>query len=203
MKKKEVLLIFVRNAELGKVKTRLAKTLGDENALRVYNLLLKHTCLVTWELKCDKMVWYSDTITEDDLWNNRYQKEVQKGNDLGERMEHAFETVFKAGYQKAVIIGSDSLQLSADHIKQAFIALDKNDVVYGPALDGGYYLLGMKKLHPKIFKGKPWGKDTLMTETLKELKGLETCGLAILNDIDTYEDLAHGVTFYNFYKTGL
>lgn len=187
---KHLILIFTRNPELGKCKTRLAKTIGNENALTIYKLLLQHTANIVEQLDCDKAVYYSVKIRENDLWNDSvYQKHQQKGNDLGERMRNAFKDSFKAGYEKVLIVGSDLYDLKPRHIQQAFEQLNNNDVVIGPAEDGGYYLLGMKTLLPNIFEEKDWGTDTVRAATLNDLKTKKIVQLEILNDIDVYEDL--------------
>ena len=150
-------LVFVRNPELGKVKTRLAKTIGDKDALKIYTILLQHTESVLHKVSCDKVVYYSEEIQSNDLWDNAlYQKKLQKGADFGARMQNAFETAFKDTYEKVVIVGSDLFDLNPNHIKEAFTALENHEVVLGPSLDGGYYLLGMKKMNPTVFKNKQW-----------------------------------------------
>ena len=187
---KNLSIVFVRNPELGKVKTRLSKTIGDKYALNIYILLLKHTESVLQKVSSDKVVYYSEKIQSNDLWSNRcFQKKLQKGNDLGERMQHAFETAFKEGYEKVVIVGSDLFDLKAAHIENAFKALENHDLVIGPSLDGGYYLLGMKVLHPAVFKNKQWGTDSVLETTLKNLEQENVKLLEALNDIDTFDDL--------------
>ena len=152
---KNLILIFTRNPELGKVKTRLAASIGQENALQVYIELLQHTRKVVLETDYDKRVLYSDVISTKDIWNNHlFQKKEQFGKDLGVRMFNAFREGFEDGYQKIVIIGSDLITLEANDLKKAFTALDTNDVVIGPAEDGGYYLLGLKSIPENIFKNK-------------------------------------------------
>jgi rSAM/selenodomain-associated transferase 1 len=187
---KNLTIVFVRNPELGKVKTRLSKTIGDKYALNIYILLLKHTESVLQKVSSDKVVYYSEEIQNNDLWSNRcFQKKLQKGNDLGERMQHAFEMAFKEGYEKVVIVGSDLFDLKAAHIENAFKALENHDLVIGPSLDGGYYLLGMKVLHPAVFKNKQWGTDSVLETTLKNLEQENVKLLEALNDIDTFDDL--------------
>jgi len=183
-------LVFVRNPELGKVKTRLAKTIGDKDALKIYTILLQHTESVLHKVSSDKVVYYSEEIQSNDLWDNAlYQKKLQKGADLGARMQNAFETAFKDTYEKVVIVGSDLFDLNPNHIKEAFTALENHEVVLGPSLDGGYYLLGMKKMHPAVFKNKQWGTDSVLESTLKNLNQQNVKLLEALNDIDTFEDL--------------
>jgi rSAM/selenodomain-associated transferase 1 len=187
---KNLLLIFTRNPELGKAKTRLAKTIGDKAALTIYKHLLNHTKKVTENLPCDKAVYYSVKVRKNDIWeSNMYQKHQQFGVDLGRRMQNAFQNSFYEGYKKVIIIGSDLIDLSEKIIEEAFIKLETNDVVIGPAEDGGYYLLGMKNLQPDIFENKDWGTSSVRKDTLLDLKNKKTHLLEELNDIDVYEDL--------------
>ena len=115
------MIIFVRNPEPGKVKTRIAKTMGNEKALEVYKELLLHTYHITKDISCDKFVFYADQITKNDLWeNSSYYKKLQQGNDLGQRMLFAFRELFGLGYQSIQIIGSDCIELTTDIIKTGF-----------------------------------------------------------------------------------
>lgn len=184
------LIIFTRNPQLGKVKTRLAKTIGDEKALLVYTDLLSHTMNVTKQLTCDKFVFYDERIVNNDVWtDNLFYKRKQSGVDLGARMQHAFEQLFEVGYQKCIIIGSDLFDLTAHHVQEAFQKLDNADVVLGPAEDGGYYLLGLKKVIPSVFINKHWGTSGVLTDTLRDLVNHKVECIETLNDIDTFEDL--------------
>ena len=188
--KTDALIIFVRNPELGKVKTRLAQTIGNENALSIYNKLLLHTMNTTTALECDLFVFYDTIIDDDDIWKNTiYNKKIQVGNNLGERMKNAFQELFKLRYKNCIIVGSDLFDLQAHHIKEAFFKLEKNDVVIGPAEDGGYYLLGLKKIIPTIFLNKNWGTKTVLEDTLKHLTTFSIDFIETLNDIDTIQDL--------------
>lgn len=189
---KKALIIFTRNPELGKCKTRLAATIGDENALEVYKFLLNHTASVAGNVKADRYVFYSENIQQDDLWNaSVFRKKLQHGADLGARMHNAFSELLAMGYEKVVIIGSDLLDLNADLINEAYTQLESNDVVIGPALDGGYYLLGMKTLISDVFINKAWGTDTVLNNTLLDLQNHKIHLLKELNDIDTFEDMQH------------
>lgn len=185
-----LVMVFTRNPELGKVKTRLAKTIGDKSALIIYTFLLNHTEKTIRNIDCDKAIYYSSSIEHNDIWDNTiYQKHLQQGNNLGEKIQSAFDEAFFKGYKKAVIIGSDLLDLKPKHIKDVFKKLDNHDVVIGPALDGGYYLLGMKTLNPLIFENKKWGTSTVFRDTMENLQDVDVHLLEKLNDIDTYEDL--------------
>lgn len=194
-----LLMTFTRNPELGKVKTRLAKGIGEKAALEVYIKLLEHTENVLQKINTDKCVWYSVSVRQNDIWpDDSYQKKDQFGNDLGERMQHAFEDAFQHNYEKVIIIGSDLYDLQPKHIEEAITALDTNDIVIGPAQDGGYYLLGMKKLHKKAFLSKNWGTETVLATTLKDLDNQNIHLLETLNDIDHAEDLEPYEAFKNY-----
>lgn len=187
-----LLIIFVKNPVVGKVKTRLAATIGDERALQVYKQLLMHTRVITESIACDKAVFYADEINEDDLWDgNIYQKFIQAGNGLGERMQYAFEISFFKRYKSICIIGSDCFQLTRKIIEEAFQILKKNEFVLGPTYDGGYYLLGMNKMIPAVFQNKRWSTETVLAQTVADLEkaGLSYTLLEKLTDIDEEKDL--------------
>ena len=198
---KNLLLVFTRNPELGKVKTRLAKTVGNATALKIYTFLLKRTRDIAIKVSADKAVYYSVKVRENDIWDaSIFQKHQQVGEDLGIRMLHAFKNGFKAGYEKVIIIGSDLYDLTSETIENAIIALENNEVVIGPAEDGGYYLLGMNSLEEKIFKNKDWGTETVRKDTLKDLKDKKVFLLGELNDVDIFEDIKHHPAFQTFLK---
>jgi rSAM/selenodomain-associated transferase 1 len=198
---KNLLLVFTRNPELGKVKTRLAKTVGNATALKIYIFLLERTRDIAVKVAADRAVYYSVKIRENDIWDaSIFQKHQQIGEDLGIRMLHAFKNGFKAGYEKVMIIGSDLYDLTAETIENAFTALEKNEVVIGPAEDGGYYLLGMNSLEEKIFKNKDWGTETVRKDTLEDLRDKKVFLLGELNDVDVFEDIEHHPAFQTFLK---
>jgi rSAM/selenodomain-associated transferase 1 len=187
-----LLLIFVKNPQPGKVKTRLARTIGDARALEVYRQLLKHTVQITREVQADKAVFYTEFIEDQDIWpDDLYQKYLQQGDDLGQRMQQAFSQAFGQGYDQVAIIGSDCPQLTTAIIQEAFTALQTNQVVIGPAADGGYYLLGMRTLIPELFAGKKWSSPSVLPDTLTDLQRLQLLyyKLPILHDVDQEEDL--------------
>lgn len=198
-KNKNLLLIFTRNPELGKVKTRLAEDVGDQAAFDIYNFLLQHTVSVTKNLNVTKEVHYSEKAEPEDIWDNKiYHKKLQQGNELGSRMQHAFEEGFKNGFKNIIIIGSDLYDLAQEDLEAAFEALEHNEVVIGPAEDGGYYLLGMKKSEPQLFKNKNWGTPTVLSDTLKDLQGKNIGLLPPKNDIDNFNDLKGQKIFQQF-----
>lgn len=186
---KDLLIVFVKNIKLGKVKTRLAKTIGDENAFEIYKALVEITEKATQNLSVDIRIYFSDVIVNS-KWQG-FKKYVQVGGDLGERMKNAFKTGFEDGYQRIVLIGSDLPTISDKIITNAFKELEGNSVVFGPAEDGGYYLIGLTKLYGTIFTNKPWSKENLLKITLAELQSnkIDVSLIETLNDIDTFEDL--------------
>ena len=186
---KGLIIVFVKNIVLGKVKTRLAKTIGDEAAFNIYSELVKITEKETTKADADRRIYFSDIIV-DSKWL-KDSKYVQNGLDLGERMKNAFIEAFNDGYEKVILIGSDLPDISKDILNQGLSALNKNDVVFGPAEDGGYYLIGLTKPHYQVFNNKPWSQPNLLETTLNDLKNqnIKFTLLETLNDIDTFEDL--------------
>jgi len=190
---KNALIVFIRNPEKGKVKSRLAKDFGEDKTLAVYEYLLQYTRDLCSDGDFSSYVFYSDYINDNDIWNGTcFAKHLQEGDDLGQKMKNAFAKVFGLGFEKVSIIGSDCYELTANHIKDAFIHLEKHDVVIGPSKDGGYYLLGMKLIHPELFAHKNWGSNDVLISTLDDLEHLKLkfSKLPSLNDIDTIEDLS-------------
>ncbi len=194
---KNALLVFVRNPVLGKMKTRLARTLGDEKALVIYRKLLQHTQLICESVIAEKYLFYSDAIVDEAAWKD-FEPRLQLGTDLGEKIYNAFSYVLKEPaydeeplYEKAVIIGSDCYELTTSIIQEAFLQLEGHDVVIGPAADGGYYLLGMKETHPFLFQNKSWSTEKVLRQTLADLKerSLSYYLLPVLNDVDEEKDL--------------
>lgn len=189
---KELIIVFVKNAEQGKVKTRLAASVGNVMAFEIYRKLLHHTLAITSPLECDKAIFYSDLIPSNDEWKiNNYTQLLQTGKDLGEKMLNAFEYAFQQKYSNIVIIGSDCYELSSDLLRQAFDRLNDYDVVIGPARDGGYYLLGMKQLHSALFQNKQWSTSSVFQTTIDDFNEfrLSYFQLPVLSDIDEEQDL--------------
>ncbi|MFY0712601.1 TIGR04282 family arsenosugar biosynthesis glycosyltransferase [Seonamhaeicola sp. NFXS20] len=195
---KELVIVFVKNAIPGKVKTRLAKTIGNQAAFKVYKELIKITEKTLENLTtADVRIYFSDFIVNSE-WTN-YHKHTQKGENLGDRMENAFNDGFNNGYNRIVLIGSDLPDITAKHIESGLSLLNKYDTVFGPAIDGGYYLIGMRNMHKMAFKNKPWSQPNLLSKTLNQLtkNNITFSTLDTLNDIDTFEDLKNS----NFYKS--
>jgi uncharacterized protein len=190
---KRRLIIFVKNPILGKVKTRLATTEGDENALEMYLQLLQHTATIAHDLKIsakvEKHIYYS-TFIELDYFVNADQHFIQVDGDLGAKMHAAFEEGFSLGYEQQLIIGSDCAEIDAADLEKAFTALNFADIVLGPANDGGYYTLGLSKMVDSIFIDKPWSEPNLFTITQEEIlkQGHGLFLLPTKSDVDTIAD---------------
>jgi len=198
---KNLLLIFTRNPELGKCKTRLAATVGNESALEIYKFLLHHTANLSKNVSAAKQVWYSEEVWENDIWDNAiFDKRLQQGTDLGVRMANAFQAGFASGFERIIGIGSDMYDLNQKDLEKAFAALKNKDFVIGPAEDGGYYLLGMTEFKDEVFKNKAWGTDTVLQDTLKDLPDLNTQLLEVRNDVDVYTDIEAIAAFEPFLK---
>ena len=188
---KSAVIILIRNPVLGCVKTRLAADIGRFNALNVYKTLLSYTRKITNSIDSSRLLFYSDFIDFNDDWEDGiYQKYLQSGNDFGEKMLNAFNIALTQ-HELVVIIGSDCFELNSEIIELAFKKLKNFDVVIGPAKDGGYYLMGLKKVYPELFQGKKWSTDSVLSETINTVKSLELSYslLPVLGDIDTLQDL--------------
>lgn len=190
------LLFFVKNPERGAVKSRLARALGEEAAGGLYkNFILD--MLATLEKKDfpSFICFYPEDALTDikNVLGAQYRYLPQQGADLGERMKHCFYQAFSAGFCRAVLIGSDLPDLPADIIDEAFDCLQRIDAVIGPALDGGYYLIGFKKdsFTPEVFRGMPWGTETVLRQTIDMVKKHRRTIhlLPSWGDIDNLEDL--------------
>ena len=141
-------------------------------------------------MQTERLLYYDAYIPTSDEWQLAdFQKFVQTGNDLGERMKNAFTDAL-AIYEKAIIVGSDCTTLHAHHIQTAFQALDSCDLVLGPSSDGGYYLLGMKQLLPTLFEDIPWSTTQVLPITMERIKEADKSFFLLpeLTDIDYWED---------------
>ncbi|MFO7743791.1 MAG: TIGR04282 family arsenosugar biosynthesis glycosyltransferase [Psychroflexus sp.] len=195
----KLVIVFAKNPELGKCKTRLAKSIGDKKALEVYKELIQHTAKTIGTVNASRAVFYSEEIQNRDFWDDTlFQKKVQGDGHLGQKMQIAFEWGFEQGYSKICIVGSDLFELRTSDIEKAFQELDKTDMVFGPANDGGYYLMGMSKLHQNAFLKKAWSTETVLEKTIQDLQGLNLTFLEAKTDIDTVEDLVIYSDFHNY-----
>ena len=175
---------------MGKVKTRLAATVGDEKSLRIYKALLTHTRAVALQVRAHRYLFYGDYINEKDDWDPAFfTKRLQKGKDIGERMAHAFSETLKT-HDRVILVGGDIPELSPAILEEALTGLFSADFVIGPARDGGYYLLGMRAFEPSIFQDISWSTPSVFEQTIQDIKSLgKTCQLLPrLSDVDYEED---------------
>ena len=196
MRNKSALIIFVKFPEHGKVKTRLARTIGNEKALQFYTLCSHNIFDEVNKLSenIDVYIFFSEKEDKQKIkeWiTHDFKFKHQINSDLGSRMKSAFVTVLEKGYSKAVIIGTDVPDMSLEVVNKAFAYLEKFDVVVGPSNDGGYYLLGMRKLIPELFTGIKWSTQEVYQKTIIKLLKLSMNSkvLPVLIDIDTEDDL--------------
>ena len=196
------LAVFCKTPELGLVKTRLAASVGNQKALEIYLDLLKITDGETKPFSSSRYVFLTSaledslekmrsTLQQQDLFTDPETSFIaQQGEDLGERMNLAFRNLFQ-NHESAVLIGCDLPELTSTLITQAFQALQNNDLVLGPSNDGGYYLIGLKKEAPDLFKEISWSTEKVLKHTLEraERLSLKVQLLDRLRDIDTLEDL--------------
>jgi rSAM/selenodomain-associated transferase 1 len=186
-------IIFARYPELGKVKTRLAATTSHNFALRFYKDCLSNLLNHTKSLPSDfKLALYCTNKMDEmrTLYGERFSYFLQSKGDLGAKMHHAFVQEFKTS-EKVLIVGSDIPDLYEDIIVEAIDALDSKDAVMGETFDGGYYLLGLKKMEDSLFENMPWSTSEIskLTKQKLRLKKLSLKCLKTLRDIDTEEDL--------------
>jgi rSAM/selenodomain-associated transferase 1 len=188
---RDLLIIFIRNPVLNKVKTRISEKTGSKVALTIYIELLSAVFKNATEAKSAKAIYFSDKVDETIEPGFSFEPHVQKGADLGERMSNAFMESFNNGYDKVILTGSDCYELSPEIISEAFEKLQKFDCVIGPANDGGYYLIGLSKEIPELFSGIIWGSSEVFNQTIHILNNtnFKYHLLPSLSDVDTIEDV--------------
>ncbi|MBP7821793.1 MAG: TIGR04282 family arsenosugar biosynthesis glycosyltransferase [Saprospiraceae bacterium] len=181
------LIVLARKPILGQVKTRLANETSTDFALFCYNKLLSYTIEMCHKTICDKLFF----VTPNFISSLPFPQHLQIGNDLGEIQKNASSIGFDCGYHKIMIIGADCPTINHHHIHDAISLLDDNDVVIGPAIDGGYYLIGLKKPCDFIFENMPWSESHLLNKMISKIEQnqLKYALLEVLNDIDTLDDL--------------
>lgn len=194
-------MVFVKDSKKYPVKTRLKASIGENRSIWIYNKILNKTAKVIKNLKVDIAIFHYNSI----LSKNPFKKfskwnKIQIGKNLGEKISNAFDWGFEKGYNRIIIIGSDLWELSEDILSKGFIELNNNQVVIGPSIDGGYYLLGLNKKMPKLFQGIKWGTKSVLSETINLIDNKPYI-LTELNDIDTYEDLISHPSLLKLYKS--
>jgi hypothetical protein len=197
MMQNRCLIVFVKYPQPGQVKSRLANDFDSDFAALLYKAfvldILKCAMKGNWQLQ----VFFYPPEKETEIkkmFGNDYEYRPQRGTDLGARMKNAFDDCFSEGFKSVVLTGSDFPDLPLKIIEDAFAALDSPyDAVIGPAVDGGYYLIGFKndKFLPAIFEGITWSTPFILEETIRILKAKNHIPQLIdeWHDIDTGNDL--------------
>lgn len=190
------LICFLKYPEPGNVKTRLAEDLDPISAAELYESLAERVITEVYPLEANyEVILFVDpkhTMTKYRSWLGSSWRLVQQhGDDLGDRLNHAFERCFAEGYQRVAVIGTDCIGMDQDFIQDTFAALDEVDHVVGPSTDGGYYLLACKEPSSWIFNDVAWSTDEVLTTTLDkiEVRDLKVKQLEEKIDIDELEDL--------------
>ncbi len=192
---RQALFVMAKDPRAGQVKTRLCPPLTPETAARLYEcFLLDVLDLVGGLPGVDPVVAFSPSEAREEfsrLTSGRFLLIPQQGADLGARLENSFRILFERGYDRVAAVSTDSPDLPAAYLQEAFARLQDAPVVLGPCPDGGYYLIGLSGLIPELFRDMPWSTDRVVLETHARVKGM---GLALAylpewHDVDTAADL--------------
>ncbi len=202
--KNTAIIIFTKFPVEGKVKTRLAKNMGNKFAVSFYRKCAEHTFKELVKVKETGSELFLFCSEENEIeqvmkWaGNNFNYYSQQGDDLGLKMYNAFDTMFKIGYKKVIIIGTDVPDVSMKIVRSAISVLDNYSVVIGPANDGGYYLLGFKSKLIDLFSGIEWSTNSVFDNTIEKLNRskINYFMLDELTDIDTLEDLQNWLMQY-------
>ncbi len=187
------ILLFIKAPQIGKVKTRLAATIGDAKALKIYRKLVERQ-ITSLPKETDLTVYFApnDAAIEIANWlGNDFKLQPQCNGELGERLDSGISETFSKGSEKVICIGGDCPKLNNSHIQAAFSALDSVDVVFGPTDDGGYYLIGLNAPKTELFQNIPWSASNTLKASIAvtEALGLKHAMLETLYDIDDQSSL--------------
>jgi rSAM/selenodomain-associated transferase 1 len=187
IKKNNVIAVFVRNPELGKVKTRVAAEVGDEKALEIYHSLLEITFQTLLDFDENVVLYLTHHL--DDFKNLPFERALQSSGDLGHKMFTSFSELCER-YHNVILIGSDCPYITPQILQEAINKLSDHDVLIGPSTDGGYYLIGMKQPNASLFDNISWSTDAVLQETIDQVKknNLSYALLESLTDIDYYKE---------------
>jgi uncharacterized protein len=185
------LLVFAKTPKPGKVKTRLLAAVSADVAAALHAACIEDTLRIARQMRgCDAFVFaaggtgYFRRLVKKKGSGARLQVLPQRGADLGARMENAFRKCFAMGYREVAVIGTDTPWMGVERVRRAFAELKANDVVIGPAEDGGYYLLGIRKMVAEIFRGIPWSTERVMALTLQKIGVLKLRTKLLRRDFD-------------------
>ncbi len=180
------IIVLAKYPILGQVKTRLAATTGNDFALEAYQNLLTYTVSIL-PTNVDTFFF----VTPQKIPWIDFEQELQTGNSLGDRLNNAVNHLKERGYDRFVLLGTDCAEIQTTHINQAMVLLHNNDVVIGPATDGGYYLLAFNETKEYLFEGMPWSESNLLESTISQINrnNHKYTLLDTLNDVDTWDDI--------------
>lgn len=198
---KTLVILFIKEPKLGFVKTRLAQTCGAGFALNLYVRFVQDLIYTLQGARHDfKLCVYPELELVNKVFGD-FDNFLQVDGDLGFKMQKAFEEKFASGYDKIVLIGSDTPHLTNSLLDECFEKLTNHDVTLGPSEDGGYYLVGFNKdtFSPKIFEDIEWSTDKVLEQTLQKLHANKVYLHQELNDIDVLDDLKD---FYEKFHKG-
>jgi uncharacterized protein len=196
---KEALVLMAKAPRVGEVKTRLLGALDPEEARRLYVAFLSDTFALMEDVRDERegltlALCYTPEGEEEAFEEVEREGSLmvpQRGENLGERLTNCFADLFALGFESVVVVGADSPTLPGEYVFDAFECFETDDdVVIGPSEDGGYYLVGMRKLHERIFEDVPWGDNRVLDVTVERVKEAEL-NLVLLpewRDVDTTED---------------
>jgi rSAM/selenodomain-associated transferase 1 len=190
------ILLFIKYPKNGGVKTRLAKSIGDAAAVSLYKCFVEDILSSLQGLNAHIWICYYPENAKDDMavWlGSSYYYVLQKGGNLGKRMQHCFKSSFDKGFEKTIVLASDIPEISENIINNAFKSLEYKDAVIGPSYDGGYYLMGFNKKSytTEVFDEISWSTNLVYEETLRKIEeyNLRYSVLDKINDMDTIEDI--------------
>jgi len=190
MKNRNALIIIAKHPEKGAVKTRIMG-ISDEQRVELYTRLLNDTMEKLSSISgVDTYIAFAPANTKDFFTRFKVGLVTLSDGDLGERMYEAFHNTFQKGYEKISLVGADIPDLSESIIIDSFNQLSDDDLVYGPARDGGYYLVGMSKLIKEVFIDVPWSSPMTLEISMNNAKqaGYSVALITVLSDIDTFDD---------------
>jgi rSAM/selenodomain-associated transferase 1 len=195
MNNPDALILFLKAPIAGEVKTRLQPELTTDEALTLYKAMVEDLLeRLQKSNNFELILSFTPATAEESLRNwlgDKFQYLAQTGDDLGQRLHHAFRWSFSQNFSRAVAIGSDIPRLRLNHVEQAFSLLKENQVVLGPCLDGGYYLIGLDKPRPSLFSGIDWSTDLVSSQTMAKIReeALTVSQLDPLPYVDIYRDV--------------
>lgn len=182
---KDCLIIFLKNRSDSNIKTRLQRDIGRKETLELYERLVNQTLVTAGKSNADIHLFYSSSAEKqfEDMVSGIHAQ--TSSEDLGLKMKQAMIMMFRNGYERVVIIGTDCPYIQPVHLSKAFASLETSDVVLGPAMDGGFYLLGVKNEYYLDFKGITWSTPEVLTKYSHNLEELK----ASVSHLDTLEDI--------------